>query len=130
MPTTKQTRRTARQLLRLCSPQGRLDEARAGQLLQRVLQEKPRGYLGLLTQFRRLLRLQAAQHTARVQTATTLAADQTAGIGARLEDAYGPGLELHFSQDPGLLGGMCITVGSDVYDGSVRARLAALEQSL
>jgi F-type H+-transporting ATPase subunit delta len=35
-----------------------------------------------------------------------------------------------FIVTPALLGGMRIKVGSDVYDGSVRARLAALEARL
>jgi F-type H+-transporting ATPase subunit delta len=35
-----------------------------------------------------------------------------------------------FTVNPSLVGGMRIKVGSDVYDGSVRARLAALEARL
>ena len=34
-----------------------------------------------------------------------------------------------FAQNPALIGGMRIKVGSDVYDGSVQARLAALQES-
>jgi F-type H+-transporting ATPase subunit delta len=52
------------------------------------------------------------------------------GIQAGLTRAYGPGLEASFEQNPALIGGMRIKVGSDVYDGSVRARLAALEARL
>ena len=36
-------------------------------------------------------------------------------------------LETSFGENPALIGGMRIKVGSDVYDGSIRARLAALE---
>jgi F-type H+-transporting ATPase subunit delta len=53
----------------------------------------------------------------------------SASIQARLAGAYGPGLSISFAQNPALLGGMRISVGSDVYDGSVQGRLAALEQS-
>jgi len=35
-----------------------------------------------------------------------------------------------FETNPDLIGGMRIRVGSDVYDGSVRARLAAIESRL
>jgi F-type H+-transporting ATPase subunit delta len=55
--------------------------------------------------------------------------DLQAGIEAGLKRRYGPGLTAVFAQRPALIGGMRIQVGSDVYDGSVRAGLAALEQS-
>lgn len=128
MQSTKQTRRQARQLLRLCYTDGVLDESRAQHLLQRILQEKPRGCLPVLGQFQRLLRLTYAQRSATVETALVLTAEQSASVQARLEHAYGPGLSVAFVRRPELIGGMRITVGSDVYDGSVRARLAALEE--
>jgi len=34
-----------------------------------------------------------------------------------------------FSQNPSLIGGLRVQVGSDVFDGSVQARLADLEAS-
>ena len=39
------------------------------------------------------------------------------------------GLNISFAQNPALLGGLRIKVGSDVYDGSVQARLEDLEES-
>jgi F-type H+-transporting ATPase subunit delta len=39
-------------------------------------------------------------------------------------------LATSFEHKPELIGGMRIKVGSDVYDGSVKARLAALEAGL
>ena len=38
------------------------------------------------------------------------------------------GLIFSFAQNASLLGGLRVQVGSDVYDGSVKARLAALEE--
>jgi F0F1-type ATP synthase delta subunit len=35
-----------------------------------------------------------------------------------------------FAVDPALIGGLRIQVGSDVYDGSIRARLATLDARL
>jgi F-type H+-transporting ATPase subunit delta len=55
--------------------------------------------------------------------------DLQAGIEAGLKRRYGPGLSTAFAHRPALIGGMRIQVGSDVYDGSVRAGLAALEKS-
>jgi F-type H+-transporting ATPase subunit delta len=48
-------------------------------------------------------------------------------IKANLEKQYGAGLNIGFSVNPGLIGGLRIKVGSDVYDGSVAGRLAALK---
>ncbi len=42
---------------------------------------------------------------------------------------YGAALRTTFVLQPALIGGLRIQVGSDVYDGSVRAGLAALERS-
>jgi F-type H+-transporting ATPase subunit delta len=46
-----------------------------------------------------------------------------------LTHRYGPGLTTAFAERPELIGGMRIQVGCDVYDGSVRAGLEALEKS-
>jgi F-type H+-transporting ATPase subunit delta len=45
-----------------------------------------------------------------------------------LVQEYGQGLNTTFAENPELIAGMRIRVGSDVYDGSVRSRLEALEQ--
>jgi F-type H+-transporting ATPase subunit delta len=47
----------------------------------------------------------------------------------KLSRIYGQGLNISFAQNPALLGGLRIKVGSDVYDGSVEARLQSLAES-
>jgi F-type H+-transporting ATPase subunit delta len=129
MKATKQTRREATQLFRLCLVEGLLDESRARQVLQQVMAAKPRGYLATLSHFQRLVRLDQARHTAKVESAVALPADLQASVKASLAAEYGAGLSPSFAENAALIGGMRIRVGSDVYDGSVQARLAALEQS-
>ena len=73
--------------------------------------------------------MDSARHTAKVESALTLPADLQASVQTGLARVYGPGLNTSFAENPALIGGMRIRVGSDVYDGSVQARLAALEQS-
>ena len=53
-----------------------------------------------------------------------------AEVQAGLTRVYGTGLETRFGENPSLIGGLRITVGSDVYDSSVRAKLADLEARL
>jgi F-type H+-transporting ATPase subunit delta len=55
--------------------------------------------------------------------------DLRVSVQTGLARTYGPGISASFAQNPGLIGGMRIKVGSDVYDGSVRARLAELEKN-
>lgn len=129
MKTSKQTRREAKELFRLCLANGLLDESRARQVVQYLLQAKPRGYLAVLSHFQRLIKLDMERRTARVESATVLPPELQASVQASLAQVYGPGLNLSFAQNPALIGGMRIKVGSDVYDGSVQARLAALQDS-
>jgi len=49
-----------------------------------------------------------------------------ATIEAGIARVYGPGIVTAFAEDHALLGGVRVTVGSDVYDGTVRGALAAL----
>ena len=129
MKTTRQTKREAKRLFRLCLVNGLLDEGRTRQVVQRIIEAKRRGGLALLSHFQRLVKLESARHTAEVESAVPLPADLRASIQAGLARTYGPGISASFAHNPGLIGGMRIKVGSDVYDGSVRARLAALEKN-
>jgi F-type H+-transporting ATPase subunit delta len=129
MKATKQTRREATQLFRLCLVSGVLDDNRARQVVQQIIAARPRGYLATLSHFQRLVRLDRARHTAKVESALELAPALRASVEAGLARAHGPGLSTSYSENPALIGGMRIRVGSDVYDGSVEGRLAALARS-
>jgi|SRR5215813_3044022 len=128
MRTTKQFRREAKQLFRMCLVNGLLDEARARQAVQKVLEAKRRGSFTLLSHFLRLVKLDRSQHTAEVESATSLPEVLQASIVSSLGHLYGTGISTSFALSPALIGGMRIRVGSDVYDGSVRAGLASLER--
>jgi F-type H+-transporting ATPase subunit delta len=126
---TKQARREAKELFRSCLVNGVLDENRVRTAVQKTIELKPRGYVAILSHFQRLVKLELDRRSAKVESATPLAADLQASIQANLTRLYGAGLNISFAQNPALLGGLRIKVGSDVYDGSIQARLAAIEQS-
>ena len=129
MKITKKAKREAKQLYRFCLLNGLLDENRARQVVQRFVATGERDCLPILTHFLRLVKLDCAQHTATIESATLLPADLKTTVQAGLAHRYGPGLTTAFTQRPELIGGMRIQVGCDVYDGSVRAGLEALKRS-
>ena len=128
MKITKQAKREAKQLYRLCLVNGLLDENRVRQVVQRVVATGERDCPSILAHFLRLVKLDCAQHTATIESATPLPADLQTIVQTGLAHRYGPGLTTAFAQRPELIGGMRIQVGCDVYDGSVRAGLEALEE--
>jgi F-type H+-transporting ATPase subunit delta len=129
MKISKQTQREARQLFRSCRIGGVLDENRVRQAVALVIARKPRGYVEILSRLHRLVKLDLEQHAARIESATPLPADLQADVANRIRKIYGAGADITFSQNPALIGGLRIQVGSDLYDGSVKTRLEKLGQS-
>jgi F-type H+-transporting ATPase subunit delta len=129
MISTKQARRDGKQLFRSCMVNGQLDEARALQVVQAVTDTKPRGWLAALHHFQRLVKLEMERRTARVESPVPLEPAMQQKVKDGLGKLYGPGLQYEFRENKALLGGLRLRVGSDVYDGSVQSRLAALEES-
>lgn len=127
MKTSKQARRDGKALFRLCLVNGRLDEARVREAVRRVVEGKPRGYLATLSHFQRLLKLHLDSRRARIENATESSPDLMQRLQSALENRYGTGLDVTYWINPALLGGLKIRVGSDVYDGSVQARLEELK---
>ena len=126
MAGKKQITRAARDLFRVCLVDGALDEPRARQVARHLSASRRRGALAILSSFQRLVRLDRDRHTALVESAMPLDDGLRKGIQQRLASVYGPRVGAAFEENPALIGGVRIRIGSDVYDGSVRARLAAL----
>ncbi|HET9360685.1 MAG TPA: F0F1 ATP synthase subunit delta [Vicinamibacterales bacterium] len=127
MKTRRQIQRDAKRLYRACLVNGALDEGRVRGIVQRVAGGGGPAALAVLTRFQRLVRLDRAAHSAKVESATPLPDDVRASIEGSLTRIHGRGLTTSFSGNAALLGGVRVTVGSDVYDGSIQGRLAALE---
>jgi F-type H+-transporting ATPase subunit delta len=128
MKISRQAKRTGKQLYRLCLVKGLLDEQRVRQVVEGILGTDNRQGPPILAHFLRLVKLDHARHTATVESALPLPADLQTTVESGLAQRYGPGLTTAFTQRPELIGGMRIQVGCDVYDGSVRAGLEALEK--
>ena len=130
MRVTRKARRTARHLFRLCFVDGALDAARVRQVAARVAASGRRDAIATLSDLQRRIRLERDRHQAIVESATPLADDLRKDVTTQLTRMYGTGLVTSFKENPALIAGMRIRVGSDVYDGSVRARLASIDAGL
>jgi len=65
-----------------------------------------------------------------VQSAAPLSPEKTRALEESLSKVTGKKVELSVSVDPELLGGIVATIGSTVYDGSVRTQLQRMRQEL
>jgi F-type H+-transporting ATPase subunit delta len=77
-------------------------------------------------------RLLAHQNIVRadVTSAAPLSAEKTKALEESLSKVTGKKVELTVTVDPELLGGVVATIGSTVYDGSVKTQLQRLRQEL
>ena len=114
MKVSKDALRHARALFQSCSKDGKLDLDRVKMIVKRVGEEKPRGYLGILTAFQRLIRLDLEKRHAIVESAEALSDGLKEDVLKDLKARYGDDVTSEFKIVPELLGGMRVRVGSDI----------------
>jgi F-type H+-transporting ATPase subunit delta len=122
---------------------GELTQERLSALLPADTPREVRNLLTALAAEKRLGNLSAvassfeqyAQSAARplegeVVSAVELSEAQRAHVLGDLRSRYGERLELRFSVDPTLIGGLIIRVGDQVLDNSLRTRLSAVQRNM
>lgn len=129
MKSSKDAIRTARQLLKLTMVDGKLDAAKVKATIAKVKESQPRGYLGILDAYVKLVRLELAKRHAVIESAVELESSTKASVTADLKAKYGDDLTFEYKINKDLIGGMRVKVGSDVWDGSVKARLTKLAEA-
>jgi F-type H+-transporting ATPase subunit delta len=130
MKANRRTKRAARALYRFCAADGAFDDARARLVAEKLAASTRRGALAVLAAFLRLVRLEQDRRTVVVESAAPLGPDVRAHLQQLLARLGSAGTTATFVENPALIAGIRIKVGSDVYDDSVRAKLAALESRL
>ena len=130
MKINKEIRQLSKGMLRASFTDGQLDRGKIVSLVQSLITKRPRHFLEILQNYKRLLRLEIEKRHAKIESATELSSKAAFDIGARLKRKYGEDLTTEFVVDRALLGGLRVRVGSDVWDGTVRSRLQRLEQEL
>jgi len=130
MKLNKEIRQLSRKMLQASFTDGQLDPGRISSLVDSLITQKPRNYIEVLKNYRRLLRLELEKRHATVETSSEVDPAIRSEIVANLKSKYGSDLSTEFHVDPRLLGGMRVRVGNDVWDGSVRNRLERLQHEL
>ncbi|QSR87992.1 F0F1 ATP synthase subunit delta [Methylacidiphilum caldifontis] len=129
MKISREAKRQAKVLFKLCQKNGSIDTIKLKEVINRLLEEKPRRYLEVLERLRQLVTHEVAKNTYVVQSPIELP-DQGKTVFEKLEKIFGPALEKKYQICPELIGGIRIQVGSDVWDGSIAYKLKNLEASL
>ena len=130
MKVSKDALRTARQFMRLTLRNGTVDLAAARTIVDKVIADKPRNYLGILTAFQRLLRLETEKRHAIVESAQGLSDTEQATVTADLQLRHGSDVTTEFRTNADLLGGIRVKLGSTVWDGSIKSRLESLRDKV
>lgn len=130
MKVSKEARKGARSLFKASLRDGRLDPQRVSEVLSKVSSSRPSGHFYLLREYQRLVRLEVESRTAVVESAGILSHEQEQTIARAVQSRLGSDVRAVFSLDSELIGGIRIRIGSDVYESSVRSRLASLRWAL
>ena len=130
MKINREIRQLSRAMLRASFTDGQLDPGRIASLVDSLVARKPRNYIDVLKNYKRLLRLELEKRQAKIETASEMDSAASSELVTNLKKKYGRDLTTEFVVNPKLLGGMRIRVGSDVWDGTVRNRLERLQQEL
>ena len=130
MKASKDAQRIARQLLKATVSSGQVDGETVKAVLTKLVADKPRGYLGVINAYAHLVRLELEKSHATIESAAPLGAAMEADVESDLKKKYGDQITAEFKNNPELLGGMRVRVGSDVWDGSVKNRLERLREKV
>jgi F-type H+-transporting ATPase subunit delta len=85
---------------------------------------------GVVQAFEEYGKPEARPVSGEVISAIELSDQQRATITSELRERYGERLDLRFSVDPSLIGGLIIRIGDQVLDNSLRARLSAIQRNM
>lgn len=116
----------ARRLVELSTEDGKLSPARVDSVLKTLAAKPPRHHLAIVREYRRAVERFQREHTLEVESATEVSAGTLSSLVAEYSKRYDRELEVVSKINPALIAGMRLRVGDDVYDLSVRGRLAAL----
>jgi len=88
------------------------------------------GFDDVVNEFRREINRRLGISEAKVTSARRLDEQERGQLQQQIAALTGGQVEAQFTEDPSLIGGAVVQVGSTVYDGSVRGRLERMREQL
>ena len=122
----KQVQQLARQLFSMSLADGALSAERVAGVLQYLEKNPPAQPMAVLLAYRRLVAIEFARGRAVVEHAGPLAKGVLASIEVAMARRYGRPIVAVAKDAPGLLAGVRVRVGDDVYESSVANQLSGL----
>lgn len=90
--------------------------------------------IGLMAEIAREFREQFDERVgiadAQVSSARELSPAEKKTLEAQLTTVTGKRIRARYAEDPGLMGGVVVRIGSTIYDGSVRGRLQKMKEQI
>ena len=129
MKIPREAASTARRAFRMCMEGDRLNDDKLRKVFKMIAASKPRNHQAILHSLSRLTRIELSRREVVVESSSSIDNATTERVKSGLVAKYGADLNFEFKVTPDLIGGMRIRVGNDVWDGSVKARLARLANS-
>ncbi len=130
MAADKKTKLLAKQLFKLSVVDGTVSPERVAGVLGWVEKHEPRHPLSLLKLYHRFISTELAKSRALVEHSGPVADATLRAIEAAMTKRYRRTVTAAAQPAPGLLAGLRVRVGSDVYESSVAGQLAALSASV
>lgn len=129
MRGNKQIRKTARAILQLSLKDGELDAERAGAVLKALEAHPPRHYRSVLREYQNQVRKHVERSQALVEYAGPLPSNLINNIEASFSARYARPITAIPRENPELIAGVRIRIGSDVYDSSIANHLQELAKA-
>lgn len=126
----KNAQHLARQLFQLSVVEGNISAERVTGVLAYVDKHKPVRSLAVLKAYHRLVAIELARHHAVIEHAGPIADATTAAVAAAMTKRYGRPITASPKQQDGLLAGLRVRVGDDVYEASIANQLAELASAV
>jgi F-type H+-transporting ATPase subunit delta len=126
----KAAQKLARQLFAMSVVDGAVSADRVSGVLAYVEIHNPAHSLTVLKAYRRLIATELAKGVAEVEHAGAVSDAMLGAIAAAMSKRYARTVTASAKPSPGLLAGLRVRVGDDIYESSVAGQLAALASSV
>ena len=127
MNPAHQAARDAGKLWRLCLVDGSPDPDRVRRVVDQVVASGRQSRLSVLAGLLRLVKRDLDGRTAKIDSAAPLDEATQTAVEQGLARHFGRAMATTFAVDPALIAGIRLKAAGELFDDTVRARLAALE---